>query len=99
MLTMINDILRNLVGPRATRPYPVQKRAPFPRTRGHLVVEIEKCILCSACALRCPANAIVVSKDEGTLVLDPYRCIVCGECVAVCPSECLSMSPDHRVPA
>ena len=99
MANMLKDLLHNLVGPRATRPYPVQKRTPFPQTRGHLQVEIEKCILCKVCALKCPAKAIEVSRDDATLILNPYRCIICGYCVEACPKDCLYFNPEHRQPA
>ena len=96
MANMIQDIVQNLFGPRATRPYPRLKREPYPGTRGHLLVDLEHCIMCSLCAVKCPAGAIEVTREQGTLVLDPYRCIICGYCVEACPKSCLSLSPDFR---
>jgi ech hydrogenase subunit F len=99
MPTLFGDLFRNLFKGPVTRPYPYQVRDPFPASRGALVVDINRCVFCTLCEKKCPANAITVTRKTKTLVLDPYRCIICAACVEVCPEECLSLDPQHRKPA
>ena len=97
-MRLLENILKNLRQGPATRQYPFERRDAFPGARGHLQNDIKTCIFCGVCQKRCPADAIVVSKDPKTWVLDPYRCIICGYCVDACPKKCLSMAPEHRPP-
>ncbi|MEW6263801.1 MAG: 4Fe-4S binding protein [Thermodesulfobacteriota bacterium] len=96
MFTMIGTILRNLTGGPVTRPYPYKVREPMAGARGHLLLDPETCSYCTLCEKRCPANAIVVSRDPKSVTLDPYRCIVCAYCVEICPKKSLSLDPRHR---
>lgn len=71
--------------------YPFDKKEPYPNQKGHIVNEVEKCILCSMCQKACPCNCIVVNKAERTWEINPFLCIQCGSCVRVCPAKCLIM--------
>lgn len=49
----------------------------------------EDCCSCSACANRCPVNAITMQENkEGFLhpVINEDACVDCGQCLKVCPS-------------
>src|SRR5438874_2829441 len=59
---------------------PVGGRMPFRIT--------ENCTGCTACAKRCPTDAI--TGDRSMLhVIDPDLCIDCGACGVVCPDEAI----------
>ncbi len=64
MFKMTRNILLNLVGPRATRRYPVVVRPAFDNCRGEPVNDMEKCTLCGTCAVKCPSGCILVDKRD-----------------------------------
>lgn len=88
---MLPTILKNLFTGYATRLYPVQVREPFEKARGHIRFHEDKCIMCGACALRCPSAAITVEKKQNRLTFYPLRCIVCEVCVHICPSDAIEL--------
>ena len=81
-----------------TRLYPLERRAPFPKTRGHIEVHIESCNFCTICAHRCPTNAIVANKKDRVWAIDHTLCILCGNCVDDCREHCISLSNVPRPP-
>ncbi len=86
--------LRSLVHKPATVRYPYEKRDVeklFPQMRGHVVNDIDTCILCGMCQRVCPVGAIAVDRKAGDWTIDPYRCIQCASCTHECPKNCLSM--------
>jgi formate hydrogenlyase subunit 6/NADH:ubiquinone oxidoreductase subunit I len=87
--------LRNLVRRPATRRYPVEPQQYTPMTKGHVVNDIELCILCSICQKKCPADAIVVDKPAGTWSINPFACVQCNTCVRACPKKSLTMLPEY----
>ncbi len=95
---MLPTILKNLFTGYATRLYPVQTREPFENARGHVTFNQDKCIMCGACALRCPSVAITVEKKKNILTFYPLRCIVCEVCVHVCPSDAIDLIYKWRRP-
>ena len=95
---MTKNVLRNLFRKSATRLYPFEKREIFENVRGALDIEVEKCIFCKACQLRCPSQCISVDNKAGTWSVDPMACVVCGVCVAVCPKKCLHIGKEYRAP-
>ncbi|MBV5308078.1 4Fe-4S dicluster domain-containing protein [Chromatium okenii] len=77
----------------ATRLYPVEKRQPYAKTRGHIAFKITDCTFCTLCAVKCPTGAIVVGKTDNTWAIDHGRCILCGNCVEGCRESCITLSP------
>jgi len=60
------------------------------------------CVSCSACAERCPMEAVTMGP-AGAACFDPVRCIGCGLCVTTCPAGAFRLerkpeTPRHRVP-
>lgn len=97
MANMLQLITRNLLNKKQTRLFPAAAERPaFERSRGRIVLDPDTCILCSLCARRCPADAIVVDRKGGKWELDALRCIICGECVTACPKKSISMNNDRR---
>lgn len=68
------------------------------RTRGHIDIDKDQCILCGMCMRKCPANAITVDRAGSTWEIQRMQCIQCGSCVEVCPKKCLSMAPEYTEP-
>ncbi|MGC9964598.1 MAG: 4Fe-4S dicluster domain-containing protein [Syntrophobacteraceae bacterium] len=98
MPVMLPTVLKNLFGGPATRLYPVTVREPFDNARGQITFNDDKCTLCGACALRCPADAISIDKEKKTLNFHPARCIVCEVCVLGCPSDAIDLGFKWRTP-
>ncbi len=96
---MTKTVLKNLMTKYATRLYPFQKIEPFRDVKGELKIEIEKCIFCGVCQMRCPSQCIAVDKKEKSWGVDPFACVYCGICVEVCPVKCLYQERMYRAPA
>ena len=93
LFSIFKDILGNLVKGPVTRNYPAKVRDPFPGERGKLVIDEKSCIFCGMCAKKCPANALIVTRQPKEWKFERFRCIICGACVEACPKKCLSMVP------
>ena len=63
----------------------VDKRCPAGVCKALLsyVIDEEKCKGCTACARKCPVNAITGSV-KNPHVIDTAKCIKCGACVETC---------------
>ena len=90
--------LRSLFAKPATVNYPYEQPEPYAAMRGHVVNDMDTCILCGICGRACPVGAISVDRKGGAWEIDPYRCIQCACCVHECPKKCLSMDV-HCTPA
>ena len=95
---MTKNLLRNLFRKKSTRLYPVVARPDYEGFRGELHNDIEKCIFCKACAMKCPSQCIKVDSKEGVWELDVMACVYCSVCVETCPVKCLSMKAAYRKP-
>ena len=79
--------------------YPVKKKEAPAGLKGHIVNDVDVCILCGICQRRCPCAAIVVEKPNRKWTIDKFRCVQCGTCVLECPKHCLSMEPGWPAPS
>ena len=75
--------------------YPFEKKEPYPGQKGHIVNDVENCILCGMCQKVCPCNCIVVNKAERRWEINPFLCIQCSSCVRACPKDCLTMEGSY----
>jgi len=98
MFKMTSNIMRNLVVKKSTRRYPVEVREPFDKVRGELVNDIDRCIFCGTCAVKCPSQCIEVDKQAYKWNYDPFACIYCGVCVDICPAKSLYQKTQYRKP-
>ena len=79
--------------------YPVETKTPPAGLKGHVVNDVDRCILCGICMKRCPCDAITVDKPARTWSINRFRCVQCGTCVRECPKDCLTMEPTYTPPA
>lgn len=91
-------VTRSALSKPVTRLYPVERRTPYARTRGHIVFKIDNCNFCTICAHKCPTDAIVANKKDKTWAIDYSLCILCGNCVEDCREGCITLSNDPHPP-
>jgi formate hydrogenlyase subunit 6/NADH:ubiquinone oxidoreductase subunit I len=103
-MTVLSEMLRNLVSRPTTTLYPVEK-VPIPDAfRGRVECADERCIGCSKCSLVCPASAITMVENQRevefrgkTMVrkkkpqVSLYSCIRCGLCERHCPADAMHL--------
>lgn len=90
--------LKNLFSKPATTQYPFEPAEYPERTRGHVEIDENNCILCGNCMRNCPPRAITVDKPSLKWSINRFDCIQCGYCVTVCPKKCLSIVPGYQTP-
>lgn len=90
--------LRSLFKKPETVLYPVETRPQPNDLKGHIEIDISKCILCQICEKRCPTGAITVDKENKTWTINRFDCIQCRTCIRDCPHGCLTMLPDYQKP-
>ncbi|MCK7512752.1 MAG: hypothetical protein MZV70_57775 [Desulfobacterales bacterium] len=73
MFKMTPNIVRNLVVKKSTRMYPAEVREPFAKVRGELINDIERCIFCGTCEVKCPSQCIAGGQEGLHLDLRPLR--------------------------
>lgn len=83
--------LGSLFSKPVTEQYPFVEHPYTPATRGHVVNDVSRCIMCGICVRGCPAGCLNVDKKEYTWSIDRYQCVQCKHCVLSCPVGCLSM--------
>lgn len=97
-LGFTKTIMKNLFSRPVTTSYPAKTRTYPERTRGHVEIRIEDCIMCGMCMRSCPPGAIEVKRNENIWEIDRFDCIQCGYCVEKCPKKCLSIVPGYAAP-
>lgn len=90
--------LKSLFSKPATKLYPIEQPGYFPATKGHIVVDPDRCRYDGLCAMQCPTGAIEVDRAQNTWSIDRFKCIQCRNCVEVCPEKCLSMANTYAEP-
>jgi ech hydrogenase subunit F len=95
---MARIVFKNLLSGPATRRFPYVVRPAFDASRGRITIDYPSCIHCGACAKRCPAKAIAVSREPKSWSIDNFACVTCGLCVRVCPKKCLQMETERPHP-
>jgi len=100
--SMFPEIWRHLFKKRATVLYPFERLKVPKDLRGKPVFDEKKCALkCKgACAIDCPAKAIVMEKidEKGSrpiFLLD--RCTFCGQCAESCPFGAITLSEEFEL--
>ncbi len=94
----LGQAIKNLFSKPATVKYPFEPREYPEGTRGHVENDMDLCILCGLCQMRCPTGAITVDKKEQTWTIRPFSCIQCKCCVDNCPKKSLSMDRQYQEP-
>ncbi len=99
MLKILENIVKNAMSKPYTSNYPFTPYEHFPGTRADVVWDGTKCILCGLCQRSCPAECIVIHKEETTVEYMNTQCIRCGYCVRVCPTNTISQNEVYTKPS
>ncbi len=91
--------LKNLISKPATADYPAVARQYPERSRGHIEINIDDCIMCGICSRKCMSGAITVDRTNKTWTIERMGCVQCSACVNACPKKCLSMHPGYSSPS
>lgn len=91
--------LKSLFSKPATKLYPVEAPTYYPETKGHIVVDIDRCRFDGGCANLCPTGAIEIDRKGYTWAIDRFKCIQCRNCVHVCVEEALVMANEYAEPS
>ncbi|MBQ0058561.1 MAG: 4Fe-4S binding protein [Lachnospiraceae bacterium] len=91
-------MLKNLFLKPVTVNYPAEPAVYPEGSRGHVEIDVDKCISCTICAMNCPSDALKVDRQAGTWTINRFDCIACGYCVEKCPKKCLKMVPGYQEP-
>lgn len=97
-MTFTKTVLKNLFSKPVTTSYPAVPKEYQERTRGHVEIQIDDCIMCGLCMRSCPPGAIHVDREEKKWNIARFDCIQCGYCVEKCPKKCLSIVPGYTNP-
>ena len=92
-------LMRSLFGKPATLMYPVKPAKIQEGTRGHMTIDIDKCVFCSLCAKKCPTNAITVDRNARTWQIERMKCIQCNACAVNCNKDALHMANTYTAPS
>ncbi|MBQ1457531.1 4Fe-4S dicluster domain-containing protein [Butyrivibrio fibrisolvens] len=98
IMTFKKSMLSNLFKKPVTTKYPFEPAVYPEGSRGHIEIEIEKCISCTLCAINCPSGAIKVDRVARTWEINRFDCIQCGYCTQKCPKKCLHMEAGYQTP-
>lgn len=98
ILTFAGIALRNLFSPPVTSKYPFEP-AVYPKaSRGHVEINMNKCVFCGICSQHCPTETIKVDRTAKTWSMNRFDCVQCQNCVNVCPKSALTIVPGYFAP-
>lgn len=98
LMTFTKIALRNLFSKPVTTKYPFEPAKYPERSRGHIELNLEECILCGNCGRHCPTETIQVDRKKGTWSMNRFDCVQCGNCIQYCPKKCLTIVPGYFTP-
>jgi NADH-quinone oxidoreductase subunit I len=109
LVTGLGVTLQNIVRPKVTVMYPIEKSNVSPRWHGLLALPVDaetgsdKCIICFQCERICPSRCIHIEAEgkgkERLLTrfdIEMDKCQYCGLCVEVCPTEAIVFIPHYE---
>ena len=79
--------------------YPFESKPAPEGLKGHIAIDVDRCILCGMCMRSCTTDCITVDRAARTWAIQPFQCIQCGYCVSECPKNCLTMEPTYTKPS
>ena len=98
MFKLLKDALRT---GSVTVGYPFAPFEASPGFRGKPEYNPEDCIVCAACTMVCPSNALgmATDPDAGTRTWSFFlgQCIFCARCQEVCPTGAIALSPKFEM--
>ncbi len=98
IMNFTKTMLKNLVSKPVTTSYPAEPAVYPERSRGHIEIDFDGCILCGLCKMNCPSGAIFVDRKQGLWKINRFDCIQCGYCTQKCPKKVLSIVPGYQEP-
>ncbi len=99
MLKILENILKNAMSKPYTSNYPFTPYEHFPGTRADVTFDGKLCILCGLCERSCPAQCIMIHKEETKIEYLNTQCIRCGTCARVCPTKAISQNEIYTKPS
>ena len=99
MLKILENILKNAMSKPYTSNYPFTPYEHFPGTRADVTFDGKLCILCGLCERSCPAECIMIHKEETKIEYLNTQCIRCGTCARVCPTKAISQNEIYTKPS
>lgn len=91
--------LKSLFSKPATKLYPVEPPHFFPTSKGHVVIDTDRCRFDGSCANLCPTGALEVDRKALTWSIDRFKCIQCRNCIEVCVESALHMENTYASPS
>ena len=91
--------IKNLFSKPVTSQYPAVPKQYPEKSRGHIEINIDECILCGICSRKCMSSAITIDKENKSWSIERMGCVQCQACVNACPKKCLSMVEGYTAPA
>ena len=98
IMTFCTTVLKNLFSKPVTKSYPMEPAQFTERTRGHVEINMDACVLCGLCGKKCPSDAIAVDRSNNTWSISRFDCVQCGHCITVCRKDALKIIPGYPEP-